>query len=81
MLNYKITQDSIYKCPRDIQGFDAFIDYPSKAQYITSNYVNENGIFVMAAEKKVDNLDQQVSLEQHYNQMSSPKRQNIYRSQ
>ena len=47
----------IYKCPRDIQGFDAFIDYPSKAQYITSNYVNENGIFVMAAEKKVDNLD------------------------
>ena len=43
--------------PRDIQGFDAFIDYSSKAQYITSNYVNENGIFVMAAEKKVDNLD------------------------
>ena len=43
--------------PRDIRGFDAFIDYSSKPQYITSNYVNENGVFVMAAEKKVDNLD------------------------
>ena len=43
--------------PTDIQGFDAFIDYSSKPQYITSNYVNENGVFVLAAEKKVDNLD------------------------
>tara|TARA_B100000902_G_scaffold359604_1_gene375573 strand:- start:23085 stop:24011 length:927 start_codon:yes stop_codon:yes gene_type:complete len=43
--------------PTDIKGFDAFVDYSSKPQYITSNYVNENGIFVMAAEKKVDNLD------------------------
>ena len=43
--------------PTGIQGFDAFIDYSSKPQYITSNYVNENGIFVMAAEKKVDNID------------------------
>ena len=43
--------------PTGIQGFDAFIDYSSKPQYITSNYVNENGIFVLAAEKKVDSLD------------------------
>ena len=43
--------------PTDIQGFDAFIDYSSKPQYITSNYVNENGVFVLAAEKKVDILD------------------------
>ena len=43
--------------PTGVTGFDAFIDFSSKAQYITSNYVNENGIFVMAAEKKVDNLD------------------------
>ena len=43
--------------PTGIHGFDAFIDYTSKPQYITSNYVNENGIFVMAAEKKVDNID------------------------
>ena len=43
--------------PTDTMGFDAFIDYSSKPQYITSNYVNDNGIFVLAAEKKVDNLD------------------------
>ena len=43
--------------PTGVQGFDAFIDYSSKPQYITSNYVNENGIFVLAAEKTVDNLD------------------------
>ena len=43
--------------PVNVTGFDAFIDFSSKAQYITSNYVNPNGIFVMAAEKQVDNLD------------------------
>lgn len=43
--------------PADITAFDAFIDFSDRAQYITSNYVNPNGIFVMAAEKQVDNLD------------------------
>ena len=43
--------------PADITVFDAFIDFSDRAQYITSNYVNPNGIFVMAAEKQVDNLD------------------------
>ena len=42
---------------RTTTGYDAFIDFSSKPQYITSNYVNDNGIFVLAAEKKVDNLD------------------------
>ena len=28
--------------PTDTMGFDAFIDYSSKQQYITSNYVNDN---------------------------------------
>ena len=43
--------------PADITAFDAFIDFSDRAQYIRSNYVNPNGIFVMAAEKQVDNLD------------------------
>jgi D-arabinose 1-dehydrogenase-like Zn-dependent alcohol dehydrogenase len=40
-----------------LKGFDAFIDYSSKAQYMTGDYVNENGIYVCAAEKKVDSID------------------------
>jgi D-arabinose 1-dehydrogenase-like Zn-dependent alcohol dehydrogenase len=39
------------------EGFDAFIDYSSKPQYMTGDYVNENGVYVCAAEKKVDSID------------------------
>ena len=43
--------------PTDIKAFDVFIDYSDKPQYLTSLYVNENGTFILAAEKKVDGMD------------------------
>lgn len=38
-------------------GFDAFIDFSSKQEYMLGDYVNENGVYVLAAEKTVDNMD------------------------
>jgi threonine dehydrogenase-like Zn-dependent dehydrogenase len=38
-------------------GFDAFIDFSSKQEYMTGDFVNDNGLYVLAAEKTVENMD------------------------
>jgi D-arabinose 1-dehydrogenase-like Zn-dependent alcohol dehydrogenase len=35
-------------------GFDYFVDFSSQPHYMQNDYVNENGMYIVAAEKKVD---------------------------